>query len=416
MKKKTKQYLKVSTQDFNKFTQSIREEDLDQIKYILSTTQNKLALLTATNNKGETPLHIAISKHINEDIVILPPTDECCYDTKVNVPLVKLLLEAAGEDAYKLVSAVDEDGNNIFHLATQIKYRSDIVPSHGIKDMDLIEAILGNAKIHPSIIIATVDKANNNPVHHALISGDSSSEIIKMFLELCGKHVAKVFGRKNDRGDTALHVAAYEAAPKSLELMLDALGEERARHKLCQKNIDGKTPLHLASDNTYGLCCFKTIGLILDNAGDKAKELVLATDNEGANILHSLLRYMSLDTRYNTKKLHKVIKLITEIADDDAATLITQEDNQEEKPLLMALPVKQIVRDFMRYKPNTTPEELIKIKESLDNDEEIYYQPGSSCYSYYSEDEDSEDSSLAISCSNEGISTIGEQNHSNDEI
>lgn len=416
MKKKAVSGLKVASQDFNELIKAIKEEDLDEVKYILSTTQDKISLLTSQDAKGQTPLHIAISKHINQ-IILKEGCCEACYETEVNVPLVQLLLEVAGEDADKLVSAVDEGGNTPFHLAAKIKYPSVPFFSAGlkdIKDMKLIETILDKSKIHPTIIVSTVDKEKNNPLHHALISGDSSEDIVKTFLERCGKYISNVFGKKNRNGDTNLHLAAYEAAPKSLKLMLDALDPEQAKHYLCKQNLDGKTPLHLASDNTFGLCCLDIVELIIDKAGDKAKELVLKTDKEGVNILHSLIRYMDLQEIYNDENVHKVIKLITELAGDDAVKLITQEDDGFDKPLLMALPVKKLVEHFMTYNPPTTPEELAKIQECLNSNEEIYYSSNSSDYSYETlsgNEEEDEDSSLSSNSYNDEAQATGVQSY-----
>jgi hypothetical protein len=113
--------------------------------------------------------------------------------------------------------------------------------------------------------------------------------------------------------------------------------------------------------------------LLIDRAGDKAKELLMKTDIHGDTVLHSWLHSVDYNAVEDGNPVD-LVKLIIKPVGDDAAQLITQVNNMNKTPLFIAhthLKSKELTEYFMKFNPDTTTEELLIIQALLKSDEEL---------------------------------------------
>ncbi|MCY4496791.1 MAG: ankyrin repeat domain-containing protein [Rhodospirillaceae bacterium] len=199
------------------------------------------AMVTARNENGSTPLHVAAGASTVYDD---PP------DVVANIAAI---LEAGAD-----IDARDEHGHTPLHLAVR-------------GDRARIAALLAAG--------ADIDAQSDNgrtPLHMAAAQSyedldAADSGVLSALLDAGADLEAR-----DEDGQTPLHVAARQLdARVPLEALLDAGARTEARDQF------GRTPLHLAAEVEYHEWSFDNLGALLDAGAD-----VEARDDEGRTPVH----------------------------------------------------------------------------------------------------------------------------------
>ncbi|KAI6672968.1 hypothetical protein NL676_000874 [Syzygium grande] len=249
-------------------------------------------LVTRKNSSDDTPLHVAVQDgrlEATTKLIRLRRDSGIIYwknkDSKSplylaaetgRLEILQLLLEASARDeAYAVkiqgmspVLAALDEGKSALHSAASIG------------KVGAVQLLLSKC----SYLALQTDKNGSYPIHIACQSGhiDTIHELVKMWPDL-----AEV---KNKKGQNILHVAAKGGNNNAVRYILKECGEPVDTKLVNSKDVDGNTPLHLASRH-YN--CHVLFFL----TEDKRSDLQLR-NNENLTALDVAMECRSLSTKY----------------------------------------------------------------------------------------------------------------------
>ncbi|KAF7848444.1 hypothetical protein BT93_L1941 [Corymbia citriodora subsp. variegata] len=261
---------------------AIQDRRLDTIEKIICLgTDSEIIYLK--NKNDESPLYLAIEKCT---------WSECQDREGAGWGILQLLLEAfARDEAY----AVKIQGKSPVFAAIKKMYTEllrEIIdrlpkllhvrdsnrwtPLHYAASEGNNEAVELLLEKCPYLALQT-DKNGSYPIHIA--SERSWSGVIDPLLKDTWPDLAEI---KNNKGQNILHVAVKAGNHSGVKSILKECGETNTEKMVNSRDVDGNTPLHLASihNHCYVMYFFKP--LLKDTWSDLAE----IKNNKGQNILH----------------------------------------------------------------------------------------------------------------------------------
>lgn len=199
----------------------------------------------AQGERGETPLHLALSASMGESKIEDPWSDSLNY--------VEGVLDMIIED-------IEDDNKEAYEYV------------HGMRKDAIIKLLE-----HRDVDVTIQDAHSRTCLHMIRYSQCEGSEHIAKILEKgCD------FNTRNNEGETAVHLAARGGDHESLELFL--------RHQADPLMVDsrGRNLMHHACAGRAGSRSVRGIQVLLEHSA--APALFLSTDEEGQTCLHYAVR------------------------------------------------------------------------------------------------------------------------------
>jgi ankyrin repeat protein len=179
MKKKTNLQFSAHIDDLFNFIREIKRNNMNEVKTILSRAEDKMELLSDILSTPEDKLEL-LSGTCNLESIFRKAIGRLLTidDSLVNVDLVKLLLNEAGEGVYRSLDAKDKNGNTLLHLAC-MRVDGDII------NTELLNALFDSGKMHYHKMISAANNTGENPLHivfeNTANNGDAVKEALGIF-------------------------------------------------------------------------------------------------------------------------------------------------------------------------------------------------------------------------------------------
>ncbi|KAL3714914.1 hypothetical protein ACJRO7_006765 [Eucalyptus globulus] len=252
---------------------AVQDKRLDATKKLICGETNS-EIIYWKNKDGKSPLHLAVAKCERQQ-----SKDHEAYAVKIQgmSPILaaikkwdKDLLKESIDRLPKLLHVRDEDGGTPMHAAASIG------------NEDAIDLLLEE---NPYLALET-DKNGSYPIHIACETGHLST--IERLLWNTWPDLAEI---KNKKGQNILHVAAKAGDIAAVRLLIHCT--TIFKKLINSKDVDGNTPLHLASMHNHcevmsSLTKAKVIDLGLRN-NDGLTALDVAMESRSSSTRNSAL-------------------------------------------------------------------------------------------------------------------------------
>jgi ankyrin repeat protein len=202
-------------------------------------SETLLAVLTAQDQQGQTPLHVALESASDS----ASDADKVEIINTLLAPLKALPEEKRSETLLAVLMAQDKQGRTPLHRAAQ-QY-----PAH-IQNLARIKALLKVVEEYPDVrhkMLIAKDKYGKNPLHTALGWGCGHLENVNALIEAVAgypKTLQAMLIAKDENDRTPLHTAASQN-PASIKVLLKAVEEypDVQRNMLIAQDKNGMTAL-----------------------------------------------------------------------------------------------------------------------------------------------------------------------------
>ncbi|KAJ9700549.1 hypothetical protein PVL29_006046 [Vitis rotundifolia] len=239
------------------------------------------SLLQKTNNKDETPLHMAAREGLTEIVKALVEQVNASYPNDADLESGKKLA------VREMIGMRNKEEDTALHEA--VRYRQlDVVKSliEADPEFEYCRNRAGETPLYMAVkrgfdeLVDEILKTCKTPAHYqgpnsltalheAIICSDAKGEVGRKILE----KMPDLATETDDNGWTPLHYAAYFGKVSQAKALL-----KRNESAAYIADKDGKTPLHIAASRNHAQMMKKLISCCPD-----CSELV---DNRGRNVLH----------------------------------------------------------------------------------------------------------------------------------
>ncbi|KAF8034611.1 hypothetical protein BT93_C0805 [Corymbia citriodora subsp. variegata] len=289
---------------------AIQDRRLDSIEKIILLGTSEIIYLK--NKNDESPLYLAIEKCRWSE----------CEDRKgAGWGILQLLLEAfARDEAYAVkiqgkspvLAAIEKQSTDRLPKLLHVRYENGWTPLHYaacIGNRVSVELLLEKC---PDLALQT-DKNGSYPIHIAC-ERRFWNQALEPLVKDTWSDLAEI---KNNKGQNILHVAAKARNHSGVKSILKECGETNTEKLVNSRDVDGNTPLHLASIHNY-------CGVMRILTKEKRIDLELR-NNDGLTALDVAMESKSLSTE-NPALIGRAILIVAGVSQSGGRDVMLQRE------------------------------------------------------------------------------------------